>query len=188
MTRASLFTLQDFAAVFAPLAIQLRQTDADETTIRVYYAALSDLELPFLAMAAERLAHESAWFPKTSEWRLMAARIEAERLDEQRALLRRLHTPLCLDCDDSGWTAAAADGHTRRVVRCACQALRRAEVLGQRPWPVLPTGPGIGDGALTVGQSATALAQLRRRGFRVVVKGMPAAPATAIVVRDEACP
>jgi len=203
-------TLDAFAKVFAPLAVQLRQTDADEATIRLYFVALQDLELAFVRMAAERLARESAWFPKTSEWRLMAGRIEAERREAQRVLLRKLTEPLCRDCDDSGWVADAGASATRRVLgpdpsgktdcgvetpvaysaprrRCGCQQLRRLELLGERPWPALPEAPRTGaDAPLSAGQSATALAQLKRRGFRVVIRGMPAAPAAMAVARDEA--
>jgi hypothetical protein len=47
----------EFANVFALLAVQLRQTDADEALIRGYYEGLQDLELELLKAAAEWLSH-----------------------------------------------------------------------------------------------------------------------------------
>lgn len=126
-------TLREFSEVFAPLAIQLRATDADEATIRGYYRAMSDLELEFVAMAAERLAKTAEWFPKTSEWRSACAAVVRERIEQQRALLRDLPEPLCAACRDTGWEHVGAG-----VKRCGCQQLRRLEVLGRRPWPMLP--------------------------------------------------
>jgi hypothetical protein len=126
-------TLQEFANIFAALAVQLRQTDADEATIRSYYEALKDVEPEFIAMAAQDLARTAEWFPKTSEWREAAMRVEAARTGELRARLRKLHEPLCTACSDTGWEMV--DG---RVKRCNCATLRRLEVLGRRPMPALP--------------------------------------------------
>lgn len=135
-------TLREFTNIFAPLAIQLRQTDADEPTIRVYFEALKDLEFEFLTMAAQQLAKESAWFPKTSEWRAKAAKVEAERLHAQRALLRKLPSPLCPMCSDTGWMHDAE----KRVHPCDCRKQRRLELLGRRPWPALPEAKPLPDG------------------------------------------
>lgn len=126
-------TLQEFSQVFAPLALQLRATDADEAMVRAYFLALQDIPIEFLAMSAQRLSKRGEWFPKTSEWADAAKRIEAERIERQRELLRRLPTPLCLSCDDTGWEPCG-DG----VRPCACRSVRRLEVLGRRPWPALP--------------------------------------------------
>jgi len=101
--------------------------------VRAYFLALKDVPLEFLAMAAQRLAKRGEWFPKTSEWLDAAKRIEAERIEQQREILRKLPTPLCLGCDDTGWEPCG-DG----VRPCACRTVRRAEVLGRRPWPALP--------------------------------------------------
>lgn len=128
-------TLVEFGNVFALLAVQLRATDADEATIRGYYEALKHLELEFVQMAATELAQSAEWFPKTSEWREMTAKVEYNRLEAQRALLRKLPTPLCLACSDTGWDRSDDD----RVHRCACLKLRRLELLGRRPWPELPS-------------------------------------------------
>lgn len=128
-------TLEQFADIFALLAVQLRQTDADEVTIRAYFKALQDIEPELLAMAATRLADTAEWFPKTSEWREAAARIERERTDELAARLRKLPKPLCSACDDTGW-ARVGEG----VSKCDCRTLRRLEVLGRRPMPALPEG------------------------------------------------
>lgn len=156
-------TLREFSNVLTTLATQLR-ADVDEVTLRAYHEALKDLELAFIAMAAERFAKTSAWFPKTSEWRAMTARIEAERLDAQRALLRRLPMPLCDQCGDSGWcedpTPAREQTWLRRTKdhvdvvaiksspprrRCDCQTERRLEVLGLRPWPVQSDRAQVGE-------------------------------------------
>lgn len=126
-------TLQEFSEVFTPLAMQLRATDADEAMMRAYFIALKDVPLEFLAMAAQRLSKRGEWFPKTSEWLDCATRIEAERIEKQRELLRKLRAPLCQACDDTGWESCG-DG----VRPCACRSVRRAEVLGRRPWPALP--------------------------------------------------
>lgn len=127
-------TLADFSGIFALLAVQLRQTDADETTIRAYYAALKDLEPEFLMMSAQRMAAKADWFPKTSEWRIAAQTIEKERREQLDAVLRKLKEPLCTACDDTGWDRSQED----RVSRCACREMRRLEVLGRRPMPLLP--------------------------------------------------
>lgn len=134
-------TLAQFSEIFALLAVQLRATDADEATIRGYFLALKDLEPELIAMAAARLAVTSAWFPKTSEWRTEAFRVEGERVEAQRALLRKMHPPLCAACDDTSWEPTLTG-----VKPCACRALRRLEVLGRRPWPQLPeVRPDSGD-------------------------------------------
>lgn len=147
-------TLDDFTNVFAMLAVQLRYTDADEIAIRAYYKAMDDLELEFVAMAAERMAHRGGsqgesphWFPKTSEWREQAAKVEHERTEAQRALLRKLPEPLCLACRDTGWDFTDDDC----VRRCMCLKRRRLEVLGRAPWPELPEVlalPAAGEAAL----------------------------------------
>lgn len=129
-------TLAEFSKVFALLAVQLRATDADEATIRGYFRTLKDLEVEFLAMAAERLARSAEWFPKTSEWRAAARQVERDRYDELRARMRKLEKPLCAACDDTGWRKASAD--TTRFTLCECATLRRLEVLGRRPMPELP--------------------------------------------------
>jgi len=134
-------TLQEFTPIFAVLATQLRATDADEAMIRAYYLALKDVPAEFLAMAAQRMAKTGGavegdnrhWFPKTSEWLAMARKVEAERIAQQRELLRKLPAPLCQACDDTGW-----EPNGDRVRPCACRSVRRAEVLGRRPWPALP--------------------------------------------------
>lgn len=126
-------TIQDFSSVFALLAVQLRATDADEATIRGYFHALKHLELEFVKMAADRFAVSAEWFPKTSEWLEMAAKVEHERLELQKHILRHLPHPLCLVCQDTGWEPS-----DRGVARCACQKQRRLEVLGRRPMPAIP--------------------------------------------------
>src|SRR3954463_14511287 len=123
-----------FAQAFNRLVTATREKDIDAVTLRVYFAGLTPHEIEFVVGAADRLMVDSQWFPKVSEWRAIAAKIEAERIDAPRALLRKPPSPLCRACDDTGWARDAAD----RVSRCDCQKLRRLEVLGRRPWPALP--------------------------------------------------
>ena len=130
-------TLQEFGNVFGALAVQLHKTDVDAPTIRLYFEALKDVELEFVTMAAQRLAGTAEWFPKTSEWRETARRIEAERTTELRERLRKRAEPLCLACGDTGWEF---DPDVNAVRRCDCAALRRLEVLGRRPMPALTDG------------------------------------------------
>jgi hypothetical protein len=134
-------TFEQFAPVFATLAIQLRAQDADEGTARGYYAAMKDIEPEFVAMAANRFAKGGslnadgqAWFPKVPEWLAMAAKIAAERRDAQRALLRKLPSPLCDACSDTAWMNDVGGG----ARPCPCRQQRYLELLGRRPWPALP--------------------------------------------------
>lgn len=135
-------TKPEFSMIFAVLAVQLRQTDADEVTIRSYFKALQDLDVELVEMAAQRMGHQGGsddadsrhWFPKTSEWRALVLKIDRERTDDLRALLKKLPAPLCLSCDDTGWARDDRD----RVSRCGCASVRRMEVLGRRPMPALP--------------------------------------------------
>lgn len=140
-------TLQEFSKIFSILAVQLRATDSDAATIRAYFVALQDLEVEFVAMAAQRMGRDGGaqvrkatespyWFPKAPEWRVEAAKVEHERLAELKARIRKLPQPLCMACDDSGWDRGQDD----RVVPCECRELRRLEVLGRRPMPALPSG------------------------------------------------
>lgn len=120
-----------FLELFRTLAIQLRDKQTTPANGLSYYQALKDLDIELVQMAATDLAKTSEWFPKTSEWRRAALRIEKDRTRALEQDLRRLQQPLCGECQDTGWTTP-----NPRVRRCACQALRRLEVLGRRPWPV----------------------------------------------------
>lgn len=138
-------TLSDFSSVFAVLAIQLGKTDADEATIRAYFKALEDLDIELVAMAAENMGRRGGsqsenphWFPKASEWRTRVEWVEQRRIDELRARLRKLPTPVCQGCSDTGW---CLNETTNRVQRCDCLKLRRLEILGRRPMPELPPAP-----------------------------------------------
>lgn len=144
-------TLIQFSQVFALLAVQLRHTDVDAATIRAYYKILQDLEPEFVAIAADRFAHGAAidehgkaWFPKAPEWRAMVRLIDKERTEAYRALLRKLPTPLCQACEDTGWRPVnTLIG--KRFTTCECRELRRLEVLGRRPKPQLPESSGDGE-------------------------------------------
>src|ERR1700681_2328987 len=93
----------EFANIFALLAVQLRQIDADGTLMRGYYEGLRDLEPELLKAAAERLSRTAKWFPKTSEWRAAVEAIRRQRIEAQREHLRKAPRPLCSLCDDTGW-------------------------------------------------------------------------------------
>lgn len=152
-------TLHEFSEVFALLAVQLRATDADEATIRGYYHALQDLEIELVSEAARRLAQSAEWFPKTSEWRMAVERVWAERVQQQRALLRNASEPLCAACDDTGWArrSSVEKGQpVTRAQRCACADQRYAELLGRVPMPRLLPAPVI-----DATQEAQALAMVR---------------------------
>lgn len=158
-------TLQQFTEIFALLAVQLRFSDADEATIRGYFKALSDIEPELIAMAAQRFAQGDslndqgqAWFPKAPEWRALAFKIKTQRQDEQRAILRKLADPLCLACRDTGF---ALNGETNRVRRCDCAELRRLEILGRRPMPILPAHEPTSDSTQLARVTAMAADQVK---------------------------
>jgi hypothetical protein len=121
-----------FLQALYKLAVAHREKEPEVTQARVYFQSLTDIEIEFVVAAAERLVR-AEYFPRVGEWRSAAAKIEAERVAEQRAFLRSLPEPLCGCCSDTSW-ALNADG---RVHRCDCQHLRRLEVLGRRT-PALP--------------------------------------------------
>lgn len=157
-------TLAEFANVFGVLALQLRFTEADEATIRAYFEVLKECELEFVQMAATRFAtctgENASWFPKTAEWREATAKVEADRHEQQRAILRSLTDPLCTACRDTGW---ARNETTNRVERCDCSRLRRLELLGRRPMP---------QAALTAASSAEQLTAIETT-VATIVRKMP---------------
>jgi hypothetical protein len=141
-------TLEEFADVFAKLALQLHATDADAPTIRAYHQALADLEIEVVREAAHRLARHvnedgHAWFPKSGEWRVEAVRVYGEWTEQQRAQLRRLPTPLCPHCDDTGWKKVWSTG---RFKPCDCRTTRHLELLGRVAPPQQLTGRTNDDG------------------------------------------
>jgi hypothetical protein len=123
-----------FLQAFARLCVALREKEPDAVAIRVYFDTLKDIDVELVVAAGERLLH-TTWFPEASEWASAARKIEADRIDSLRARLRKLKTPLCDLCQDTGW---ARDDASDRVSKCECARLRRLEVLGRRPWPELP--------------------------------------------------
>lgn len=141
-----------FLQAFNRLAIALREKEPDTTTLRVYFDSLRDLEIEFIVAAMATLTTRE-WFPKVSDWRAEAKKVERDRMDAQRRLLRTLPQPLCLACDDTGWERV-----DNGVKPCACQLLRRLEVLGRAPWPVLPESVGEGDPTQQARVEAMALA------------------------------
>lgn len=138
-------TFEQFAPLFATLAMQLRASDADEPTAKMYFKVLKDEPAELVALAADRLAKTAEWFPKTSEWLACDRAIEHERADLQRRAVKARQKfglpPLCADCEDTGFRRLP----TARVTPCDCQGLRRLEILGARPLPALPSGPEPSD-------------------------------------------
>jgi hypothetical protein len=102
--------------------------------MRVYFEGLTDLEIEFVAAAAQRLIATSEWFPKVSEWRIAALKLRGERIEAQRAYLRSLPEPLCALCTDTSWR----EDENGDVRPCECRQARRDELLGRQPWPALP--------------------------------------------------
>lgn len=129
-------TLEHFSQIYAVLALQLAAPNPDNAAIRAYYRVLKDCEPALLQLAAEELSKTAAWFPKSSEWLKATVAIKQARLSSQRETLRQLHRrglELCEHCSDTGWTRDASD----HVSQCACQELRRAEIVGVKPLPAL---------------------------------------------------
>lgn len=127
-----------FAQAINRLAMATRELSPDTAKIRVYFDALKGIEIEFVVEAALQL-QTADWFPKVGEWKDAAVKVERERTEQQRAVLRKLKTPLCRACDDTGW----ADTGDNRVKRCDCLRLRRLEVLGRRPMPELPEATNL---------------------------------------------
>lgn len=164
-----------FLQAIARLAVALRAHEPDVVLMRTYFAALHDVDIEFVVAAADRLMGRSQWFPKTSEWRAEAAKIERERFEAQRAMLRKLPAPLCLECNDSSWARTAED----RAYPCECRKQRRLELLGQRTAPALPdaAAPSLAagnDGPLSPDEAASLKTAIERRtGLAIVPRGMP---------------
>lgn len=169
-----------FVQAFTRLATALREPPADAAILRVYFDGLTVFEVELVVAAAERLMTESTWFPKLSEWRAMAGKIEAERVEAQRAVLRNLPAPLCAICDDTGWAPVgvgltvgskvrAGAVAAERVEPCACRHRRRSELLGRRPLPPPPESMPEGDGGATLAKVETMVARLAAtKGMRPI--------------------
>jgi hypothetical protein len=156
-----------FAKALARLAVALREPAPDVVMVQVYFRALADREIEFVVIAAEELLLAAKWVPKTSEWRAAAVRVEADRVEAHRALLRKLPAPLCEACRDSGWARDEQD----RVTRCDCSTLRRLEVLGRAPWPALPATT-VPDGEITDSVSVAEMIEART-GVKLRPRSMP---------------
>lgn len=115
------------------LCVSLRSPALDAPEKRVYFEKLKDLEIEFVVLAAEALTETAQFFPKTSEWRGAALKVERDRRTAQIDFLRSLPEPLCATCGDTTW-APEGDG----VRPCTCRQMRRMELLGRRPLPMLP--------------------------------------------------
>lgn len=120
-----------FLQCVARLAVASREPEPDVVQLRVYFAALQDLEIELVTAAADRWMTSSPWFPKVSEWRGLARQIERERVEAQRARLRKL--PVCPACNNTGWVSHPQNHLQDRATRCPCVEQRRLEVLGRTP-------------------------------------------------------
>ena len=119
-------TWESFASAFALLALQLQKSDADEAMARAYFLALKGLEPEWVALAAQRMGQQGGgsrganphWFPKASEWKALALKIEGERYAMVARRVREYHklasAPLCLACDDTGWIVSTSQGASER--------------------------------------------------------------------------
>lgn len=128
-------TYAQFAEVFAILAMQLRAGDTTDVTIQAYYKILRDVNLELVKLAAEYIARNEQYFPKTSEWLDRTRRLYFERHEQQRELIQRLHRQgkeLCESCSDTGWRREQG---TSSVKPCECVNIRRDELLGRRALP-----------------------------------------------------
>ncbi len=129
-------TIEQFTDIYAVLSLQLNAPNNDGPAVRAYYRVLKDFEPALLQLAAEELAMTSTWFPKSSEWLKAAVAIKHARRSSQQRTLSELHRrgiELCEQCSDTGWTRDASG----RASPCACQELRRAEIVGVKPLPAL---------------------------------------------------
>ena len=129
-------TIEQFAAIYSVLGLQLQAADPSIVAVRAYYRVLQQIEPALLQLAAEQLAATARWFPKSSEWLRAALAIQQARRASQRDTIRQLHRrgiDLCDSCRDTGWVCDAAD----RVSPCPCQDVRRAEIVGAKPLPAL---------------------------------------------------
>jgi hypothetical protein len=98
--------LEDFASIYAILALQLQATNSDEAAMRAYFNAMNDLPVEAVQQSAAQLAREAnrRFFPTTAEWVTVAREIEVKSY--RRQLSARPDQPWhmdCLRCDDSGW-------------------------------------------------------------------------------------
>jgi hypothetical protein len=185
-----------FGQAFARLAAAHREKDIDGITLHVYFEGLKAREIEMVVAAAERLMH-AAWFPKLGDWHREAVKVETERIAEQRKYLRE-RPSLCAACGDSGWvedtSAPVAEvkmarrnpssgkheeialKESPRMKRCDCQQLRRLEVLGRRPMPMLPdaaTHDGSDDAIGPVDATKLLNTIELQTGLRIAPRKMP---------------
>ena len=128
-----------FLEVTKQLALALREPALDTPQLRVYFAALRDLEIELVARAAKDLSTAAKYFPKPAEWRAAALAIDARLRREQQELIRKLHLQGIELCSSCGDRLFVENPETNRCRPCACKELRRQELLGRRPWPALPS-------------------------------------------------
>lgn len=98
------FSVEEFTAIFARLASQLRWLDYRPEDLVNYSEALRNLPIAVLHESAKRIATEPGrkYFPTTGEWREWALEYESEL---RRAALTgsRDWKVECEDCDDCGF-------------------------------------------------------------------------------------
>jgi hypothetical protein len=97
-------TAEEFAAIFARMASQLRWMDYRPSDTANFYDALKDLPIALLSDSAKQLAAQGnrKFFPTTSEWRGKALDIEAQ-LRRAATVGERVWKTECETCEDTGW-------------------------------------------------------------------------------------
>jgi hypothetical protein len=136
-----------FGICMGELAVAL-QHEIDLPQIQAYWRALSDIPMPLLKEAAERLARAEEFFPKPGRWRTAADLVQAEHRQNRLALppaqRDREHYYDCNVCDDTGW-----ERHTVRHQAASPCAVRGPECRNRpdnehtwvTPCPCRPTNP-----------------------------------------------
>jgi hypothetical protein len=148
-----------FLGTFTRLVIATRPKEKpDAIEAKIYFDGLRDLEIEWVIEAADALARSAQFaFPKLADWRREVQRIHTERRAAQRAALRKLTTPLCELCDDTGvrrleaGLTAGGRPAPRLSAPCPCQHQRHLELLGRVAPPALPAiaSTSVDDSPLT---------------------------------------
>lgn len=129
-----------FVQAMATLCLAFRENEPDAPMLRVYFLGLKDLDVELVTGSVPTLVAGQKFFPKPAEWRAAAVQLERQNSEALTARIRELHKrgiELCAACADTGWDRTDDD----RVMLCECRGLRRLEVLGRRPMPLLPPDP-----------------------------------------------
>lgn len=109
-------TEQQFGAIFAKLALQLRWTDADAVTMRSYFEVMQELPQEAIEAGARVIAirgvrddngaTQRKWFPTSAEWIQAAQEHQRDQARKRLALPAGRSEPWhyeCVSCLDTGW-------------------------------------------------------------------------------------